>query len=102
MTDRLPVDQWIARPQEYKTSGDLRDFEGKETRVRSGGGWKVTSLRVEENVWGLALVRRSDNVAIGYWRDPEWVRELYSGKVRERTRKGEGEWATNQPMFPKR
>lgn len=55
-------EQWVRDPIKYNTPEEL---QSAAARVPGRYG-------VEQNTWGIALVRREDKVGVGFWRNPEW------------------------------
>ena len=67
----LPFNQWVSKPTVYTSPESLREMEGKTVSYTVNNKKAVSRLAVEENTWGLALVR-DDGVGVGYYRNPTW------------------------------
>ena len=95
----LPYNQWINRPYQYATPDELRHDAAAPYTYYINGKAITTNLRVEDNTWGIALVRKTDGVGVGFWRDPAWKLPTRSGV--KGGKRGEGKWNGNEHLFHK-
>ena len=93
----LPTIQWLNRLDRYATAEELHQAAAASTKSYPARLGQVEKLVVEKNVWGLALVRQSDGVGVGFWRDPAWKLPNRSGK--RKGKNGTGKWVGNQHLF---
>jgi len=95
----LPYNQWIDRPYQYATPDELRHDAAAPYTYYINGKEIVTGLSIEPNTWGIALVRKTDGVGVGFWRDPAWKLPTRSGV--KGGKRGDGKWNGNEHLFHK-